>query len=727
MGQCCGKPAEEVKTCNQPSGPRLRAHRLARQDAGEVSVRTRLVSSNRFKMPVLTTIDAYTVSQVSSSVAALGHNSLPETCYAVVHTVEGLAFAAFFQGLCGADAAAFCSQHCYATILATLRGHQAAPAAGTAPAGCGAPLPGHQSALCGMFDSLSSQLNKMASTRMHGKKHAHQSSLGSSGAVGCAVLLDPDTHMLTVASLGGAACWTCQASGSFAQGTANAVLLSHSSPSTRSAVAALLAVQQCNHLSPEHQVLVSAAQGHVLGFASLHGSRSAPAALNSAPAATGSNGEGEGCAAGRLVLTPGGLHCQVSQQLVGKAEGHLVLASPGLPALVSPRDVASLAHALDSQRLQLLRGVAAAAAATGDVALAAKPLQHTSASTEVTKHASGGGVVALVTAVPAAGKPVTSQNAAADLRCDQALNVAGMIAHLAARQRDTGRYQLPSKAAGGPLPSLHAEEGLLVLGLGWPRSPSSHALDLARVMETARSPRPLAAYRWQQVRALMRWQWQRRNHLLARWLTVHRELQQQAGSQRRDAEVLAWKHLGEAVQVGRLGQVKRPDMSNSVTAAASISPSKSWRSSRGPAHLTPSKRASNAKSPGPGRAGTPHLAKGGSASQPAAEAESPMAAPIDMSQSCPTPESCNPCSALHSATATDSAHLDMAMADTPPAGDVGTGQPVEAANGSIQPPSASTGSTTGRDQSVPRRYTPPSKTGARRYADTAAAKYSLRG
>ncbi|GFH27745.1 uncharacterized protein HaLaN_26119 [Haematococcus lacustris] len=642
MGQCCGKPAEEVKTCNQPSGPRLRAHRLARQDAGEVSVRTRLVSSNRFKMPVLTTIDAYTVSQVSSSVAALGHNSLPETCYAVVHTVEGLAFAAFFQGLCGADAAAFCSQHCNAAILATLRGHQAAPAAGTAPAGCGAPLPGHQSALCGMFDSLSSQLNKMASTRMHGKKHAHQSSLGSSGAVGCAMLLDPDTHMLTVASLGGAACWTCQASGSFTQGTANAVLLSHSSPSTRSAVAALLAVQQCNHLSPEHQALVSAAQGH---------------------------------------------------------------------------------------RLQLLRGVAAAAAATGDVALAAKPLQHTSASTEVTKHASGGGVVALVTAVPAAGKPVTSQNAAADLRCDQALNVAGMIAHLAARQRDTGRYQLPSKAAGGPLPSLHAEEGLLVLGLGWPRSPSSHALDLARVMETARSPRPLAAYRWQQVRALMRWQWQRRNHLLARWLTVHRELQQQAGSQRRDAEVLAWKHLGEAVQVGRLGQVKRPDMSNSVTAAASISPSKSWRSSRGPAHLTPSKRASNAKSPGPGRAGTPHLAKGGSASQPAAEAEaeSPMAAPIDMSQSCPTPESCNPCSALHSATATDSAHLDMAMADTPPAGDVGTGQPVEAANGSIQPPSASTGTTTGRDQSVPRRYTPPSKTGARRYADTAAAKYSLRG
>ncbi|GFH21319.1 uncharacterized protein HaLaN_18595, partial [Haematococcus lacustris] len=688
MGQCCGKPAEEVKTCNQPSGPRLRAHRLARQDAGEVSVRTRLVSSNRFKMPVLTTIDAFTVSQVSSSVAALGHNSLPETCYAVVHTVEGLAFAAFFQGLCGADTAAFCSQNGYAAILASLRGHQAAPAAGTAPAGCGAPLPGHQSALCGMFDSLCSQLNKMASTRMHGKKHAHQSSLGSSGAVGCAVLLDPDTHMLTVASLGGAACWTCQASGSFAQGTANAVLLSHSSPSTRSAVAALLAVQQCNHLSPEHQALVSAAQGHVLGFASLRGSRSVPDALDSAPAATGSNGEGEGCAAGRLVLTPGGLHCQ---------------------------------------RLQLLRGVAAAAAATGDVAPAGKPLQHTSASTEVTKHASAGGVVALVTAVPAAGKPATSQSDVADLRCDQALNVAGMIAHLAARQRDTGRYQLPSKAAGGPLPSLHAEEGLLVLGLGWPRSPSSHALDLARVMETARSPRPLAAYRWQQVRALMRWQWQRRNHLLARWLTVHRELQQQAGSQRRDAEVLAWKHLGEAVQVGRLGQVKRPDMSNSATAAASISPSKSWRSSRGPAHLTPSKRASHAKSPGPGRAGTPHLAKGGSASQPAAETESPMAAPIDMSQSCPTPESCNPCSASHSATATDSAHLDMAMADTPAAVDVGTGQPVEAAYGSIEPPSASTGTTTGRDQSVPRRYTPPSKTGARRYADTAAAKYSLRG
>ncbi|KAF5831640.1 hypothetical protein DUNSADRAFT_12768 [Dunaliella salina] len=120
----------------------------------------------------------------------------------------------------------------------------------------------------------------------------------------------------------------------------------------------------------------------------------------------------------------------------------------------------------------------------------------------------------------------------------------------------------PPKRKGPPAPRIKAQQrdaAVVVLALEWPVSLTSHQANRMRVVEASRVTNPRALYRWHMVRQLVRFMRRKRVVLRTCWhQTVHAAVLE-AAQARRDAEVLAWKELGMAVQLTHNNKVFRSD------------------------------------------------------------------------------------------------------------------------------------------------------------------------
>lgn len=120
------------------------------------------------------------------------------------------------------------------------------------------------------------------------------------------------------------------------------------------------------------------------------------------------------------------------------------------------------------------------------------------------------------------------------------------------------------KRKGPPAPRIKAQQrdaAVVVLALEWPVSLTSHQANRMRVVEASRVTNPRALYRWHMVRQLVRFMGRKRVALRTCWhQTVHAAVLE-AAQACRDAEVLAWKELGMAVQLTRNNKVMLNDTS----------------------------------------------------------------------------------------------------------------------------------------------------------------------
>jgi hypothetical protein len=101
------------------------------------------------------------------------------------------------------------------------------------------------------------------------------------------------------------------------------------------------------------------------------------------------------------------------------------------------------------------------------------------------------------------------------------------------------------------------------LGGGCKRAAAVQAASAA----AARSSRPAALYRWELVRLAVKARCARRRQLRAAWWAASDALRRAADAAARDAEVAAWRVLGEAVHVTRRGDVMGADAAPSAAAA----------------------------------------------------------------------------------------------------------------------------------------------------------------
>ena len=153
------------------------------------------------------------------------------------------------------------------------------------------------------------------------------------------------------------------------------------------------------------------------------------------------------------------------------------------------------------------------------------------------------------------------------------------------QQQQQQQHQAPATTAVAPVAlaatkrDVHGDLAAVVLALDWggggggglARAASlgtrGAAAAQAALAAAARSPRPAALYRWELVRLAVKARCARRRQLRAAWWAAAGALRVAADAAAREAEVAAWRVLGEAVHVTRRGDVVGADAAPAAAAA----------------------------------------------------------------------------------------------------------------------------------------------------------------
>lgn len=120
------------------------------------------------------------------------------------------------------------------------------------------------------------------------------------------------------------------------------------------------------------------------------------------------------------------------------------------------------------------------------------------------------------------------------------------------RRQKSGRS--PMLTTSGPTKrDIHPNLCALVLGIERPNSNANAQIQQSHAIKASWTQNRMALYRWQLVKMWYKFLSARRQHYLQQWWAVVDEAVLAADRTAREVEVAAWKHLGCAVNVSRVG------------------------------------------------------------------------------------------------------------------------------------------------------------------------------
>jgi hypothetical protein len=144
-------------------------------------------------------------------------------------------------------------------------------------------------------------------------------------------------------------------------------------------------------------------------------------------------------------------------------------------------------------------------------------------------------------------------------------------------EEEQQQQQQHASTGAAPLPAIvtttkrdvHGDLAAVVLALEWGggTAATSSSTTATALAAAARSSRPGALYRWELVRRAVKARCARRRQLRASWYAAADALRRAADAAARDAEVAAWRVLGEAVHVTRAGEVLASQAAPAAAAA----------------------------------------------------------------------------------------------------------------------------------------------------------------
>ncbi|KAG1679292.1 hypothetical protein FOA52_009322 [Chlamydomonas sp. UWO 241] len=191
-------------------------------------------------------------------------------------------------------------------------------------------------------------------------------------------------------------------------------------------------------------------------------------------------------------------------------------------------------------------------------------------------------------------------------------NVSEMLIRFAASQmwhKQGGQVAFSDHRTADLFAALRSDCMVLGITIQFPRSATSMRVFERRAEVALRVPKPVVAYRWHLFRQFARFIIARKRAVKALWHDLMRDMLDALDSHARQAEILAWQHMSEAIKVTRGGQVMaaRPPLPAPAPSTSSVllgPPScpesvVSARQGRAPASLQPAGRPPAARNSEP--------------------------------------------------------------------------------------------------------------------------------